>query len=342
MSGAQRRADSGTGQQQPDDGGTDPGGGREERPPAPRDTPAEMSGTSDEAPDTSAEVPGTSAEVREGARRGRRRLLLATALFATLILPKVVSPPGSADSAAARPSPSASSVPAYPTPRPDDSATTAPSPSRLGPTPGSALPAPPRGTPGATGPAAGPGSDSDSLAADFRSIRAGQCLTVHGNGSGWSRPAPTEATRVECGDDRAFTRVTAVHTAGHGGDPETSCPAGNGRAAWTHGRTTLCVTRQFRTDQCLLAESDRGRLRAALMSAPACSSQPPSGGDSGSGEDGNGGNGGRSRYDRLLTITGVYDRPNPCREGDSGTHPRYWSWKVDGGSRTLCAADATE
>ncbi|RCG20483.1 hypothetical protein DTL70_19335 [Streptomyces diacarni] len=324
MSGAQRRADSGTGQQQPDDGGTDPGGGRAERPPAQRGT--------------SAGVPGASEEVREGARRGRRRLLLATALFATLILPKVVSPPGSADGAAARPSPSASSVPAYPTPRPDDSATTAPSPSRLGPTPGSALPTPP----GATGPEAGPGGDSDSPAADFRSVRAGQCLTVHGNGSGWSRPAPTEATRVPCGDDRAFTRVTAVHAAGHGGDTETSCPTGNGRAAWTHGGTTLCVTRQFRTDQCLLAESDHGRLRAALMSAPACSSQPPTGGDSGSGEDGGGGNGPPSRYDRLLTITGVYDRATPCREGDSGTHPRYWSWKVDGGSRTLCAADATE
>ncbi|WP_369209195.1 hypothetical protein [Streptomyces sp. PU-14G] len=261
MSGAQRRADGGTGRQP--DGTTGPRAGEEQPPPAPRDADA------------------GEQEAAASARRGRRRLLLATALFATLVLPKVVSPPGSADGAAARPSPSASSVPAYPTPRPDDGATSAPSPSRLGPTPGSALPTPPGRAPGATGPADGPGGASDSLAAAFRSVRAGQCLTVHGNGSGWSRPAPTEATRVPCGDDRALTRVTAVHGAGPGGDTETSCPTGNGRAAWTHGDTTLCVTRQFRTDQCLLAESDRGRLRAALMSAPACSSLPPSGGAGG-------------------------------------------------------------
>lgn len=277
------------------------------------------------------------------ARRGRQRLLLATALFATLVLPKVVTPPGEADGASARPSPSARSVPAYPTPRPGGSGPAPSSPPRSGLPPGSSLPTPPADAPrpGATD----PGMSDDALADAFHSVRAGQCLTVHGNGSGWSRPAPDKATRVPCGDDRAFTRVTAVRRtgpgeAGEGAGP--SCPTGNGRATWSHGETALCVTRQFRTGQCLLAESEGGRIRAALMSAPACSTRPPAKG-SGTAHPGRSNEADeKGRYDTLLTITGVRDRPAPCRETDDGVHSRYWTWKVDGGSRTLCTADATE
>ncbi|MFI8851387.1 hypothetical protein ACIGW3_14525 [Streptomyces sp. NPDC053499] len=267
------------------------------------------------------------------ARRGRRRLLIAGALFATLVLPRVTGTPGYVDASdraeAARPSQSGNVSPG-PSPRhPGDGSLPSPAPSRpgSGPGPGSALPSPPGGapTPGTPGPATGPGADSVTGA--FRSVRAGQCLTVHGNGSGWSRPAPTKATHVACGDDRAYTRVTAVRRTGADGGEGRACPTGNGRATWTHGDTTLCVTRQFRTGQCLLAEWSGGDMRAALMSAPACSKQAPSG---------------QGRYDRLLTITGVHDEPTPCRQGDDGGHSRYWSWKVDGGSRTLCTADATE
>ncbi|MGI5349121.1 hypothetical protein ACQEU8_13130 [Streptomyces sp. CA-250714] len=276
------------------------------------------------------ESPGSSSEdgPEARARRGRWRLLVAGALFATLILPKVVDTPGYAGGSdgaeAARPSPGAGGVSAQPTPRHRDGSSPSPAPSLPDPGPSGALPSPPTGTPtpGGSGPVTGPGSDS--LAGAFRSVRAGQCLTVHGNGSGWSRPAPTEATRVDCGDDRAYTRVTAVRRTSADGEPERACPTGNGRATWTHGDTTLCVTRQFRTGQCLLAESSGDGMRAALMSAPACSTERPSG---------------AGRYDRLLMITGVYDEPTPCREGDSGGHPRYWAWKVDGG-RTLCTADA--
>ncbi|MET9862408.1 hypothetical protein ABZY93_24475 [Streptomyces smyrnaeus] len=269
---------------------------------------------------------------QERARRGRRRLLVAAALFATLILPRVVSTPGYADGAeAARPSPGATGVPAHPRPGPEDGQgpTTPPAPTPSLPASGSdgALPDPPTGAPSPPGPRSGTGPESDSAARAFRSVRAGQCLTVHGNGSGWSRPAPTEATRVPCGNDRAYTRVTAVRRTGASGEPHRACPTGNGRATWTHGDTTLCITRQFRTDQCLLAESKGGEVRAALMSAPACSTEPPSG---------------TGRYDRLLKITGVHDEPTPCREGDSHGHSRYWTWRIDGGSRTLCTADATE
>ncbi len=263
----------------------------------------------------------------EAARRGRWRLAAAGALFATLVLPRVTDVPGYSDGAAAQPTPSssASSVPAYPSAGTGGTPSPTASPSLPGPAASRPLPSPPGEppSPGATGPAAG----AESLTGAFRSVEAGQCLTIHSNGTGWSRPAPTPATRVGCGDERAYVRVTAVRD-----DEGGTCPAGNGRAAWTHGGTSLCLTRQFRVDQCLLAESDGGQLRAALMSAPACSTQRPSG-----------------KYDRLLTITAVHDAGSsasaPCRDDDrsrDGEHARYWTWKVDGGSRTLCAADATE
>ncbi|MFI7244333.1 hypothetical protein [Streptomyces qinglanensis] len=265
-------------------------------------------------------------EAAERARRGRRRLLVAAALFATLILPRVVSPPGSADGTeAARPAPGSATASATPRPGAGSSSSPAPAPTSTGPAHEDA----PRPTgspaPGRPGPAAGPGSGDGEAA--FRSVHAGQCLTVHGNGSGWNRPAPTEATRIGCGDDRAFTRVTAVRRAPADGTSAPGCPTGNGRATWTHGATTLCLTRQFRTGQCLLAEADDGQVRAALMSAPACSAAPPSG---------------PGRYNRLLRVTGVRDDTAPCRENDPAAHSRYWRWRIDGGDRTLCTADATE
>lgn len=296
-------------------------------PPAPATGPASETAA---GPDTEhGDGPATRA------RRGRNRLLVATALFATLILPKVVDGPGHSDDLAAhQPSPGTGQASSSASPAPGSTPGSAPDPapsSAASPTPGtggSPETAPDGAHPPGAGPLNGPDTDADadSPASAFRSVRAGQCLTVHANGTGWSRPAPTEATRVPCGDDRAFTRVTAVHRAGPGGAGDTSCPVGNGRATWSMDDTTLCVTRQFRTGQCLLAESTGGEMRAALMSAPACSSRPPAG---------------QGRYDRLLTVTGVYDDDTTCREGDAGTHDRYWTWQVDGGSRTLCTADAT-
>ncbi|WP_069992926.1 hypothetical protein [Streptomyces qinglanensis] len=267
-------------------------------------------------------------EAAERARRGRRRLLVAGALFATLILPRVVSPPGSADGTETAPpgsGPGSTTASAGPHPGAGRSPSPAPAPGATGPGRSDAPHPPASPAPGGTGPAAGPGSGGDEAA--FRSVRAGQCLTVHGNGTGWNRPAPTEATRIGCGDDRAFTRVTAVRHAPADGAGDPACPTGNGRATWTHGTTTLCLTRQFRTGQCLLAEADDGRMRAALMSAPACSSVPPSG---------------QGRYDRLLRVTGVREDTAPCRENDPAAHSRYWRWRIDGGGRTLCTADATE
>ncbi|WP_344568547.1 hypothetical protein [Streptomyces axinellae] len=269
----------------------------------------------------------------ERARRGRWRLAVAGALFATLVLPRVADVPGYGG-AAADPAPggSASNVPPYPpagtggdTPAPSTPSLPSSAPSLADPSGGRPLVSPPGEppSPGATGSA----SDDSSLARAFRSVEAGQCLTVHSDGTTWSRPAPSAATRVGCGDDRAYVRVTSVRQ-----DAGGACPAGNGRAAWTHGGTSLCLTRQFRVDQCLLAESDGGQVRAALMSAPACSHQRPSG-----------------KYDRLLTVTAVHDADDPgagsCHDDDRskrGEHSRYWTWKVDGEARTLCAADATE
>ncbi|WP_030892342.1 LppU/SCO3897 family protein [Streptomyces sp. NRRL F-5053] len=277
----------------------------------------EASGPPDapDAPDV-AEVPDPDTP-EERARRGRWRLVVAGALFATLILPRVVSTAGQAGATDAGPSPAPSATGASARPGPSGSPTGLPGPSAsappTAPAPGSpgALPAPPAGAPGS----------ADSGAGAFRSVRAGQCLSVHDNGSGWSRPAPTAATRVDCGSEHAYVRVTAVR------EETGTCPAGNGRAEWRRGGTTLCLTRQFRTDQCLLAESDGSGVRAALMSAPACSQRAPA----------------QGRFDRLLTVTGLHDlpaSPRVCRE-DAGAdgHARYWTWEVDGGERLLCAAE---
>lgn len=257
---------------------------------------------------------------KERARRGRWRLVIAVALFATLILPKVISSATWTDPAAAQPSPTSSSpaseVPSYPTASPSGGPTAGPSlsSSPTTPPPTSGLPSPPT----RSGPSAGTGAGAGRGAADaaFRSVEAGQCLAVHSNGTGWSRPAPSAATRVECGSDRAYVRVTAVRDGG-------GCPSGNGRATWSGGGKELCLTRQFRTDQCLLAESGGGEVRAALMSAPACTSERPSG----------------SRFNRLLTITGVHEGDEHCRR-DARDRTPYWTWKVDGGARVVCATEA--
>ncbi|MDJ1134617.1 LppU/SCO3897 family protein [Streptomyces iconiensis] len=285
----------------------------------------EVGGTSGSGAAGGASGPGGRAEgegldpdsPKERARRGRWRLVVAGALFATLILPKVISSADYTDPAAAQPSPSgsyATGVPSYPTTSPSGGPSGGPtlpsSPTSPLPT-SSELPSPP------SEPAPGAGATGDPKGAAFRSVEAGQCLTVHSNGRSWSRPAPSAATRVDCGSDRAYVRVTAVRETGG------TCPSGNGRATWSGGGKDLCLTRQFRTDQCLLAETASGEVRAALMSAPACSTKRPSG-----------------RYDRLLTITGVHDDDTPCRR-DSGDRTPYWTWKVDGGERVLCATEAT-
>lgn len=264
----------------------------------------------------------------ERARRGRWRLAVAGALFATLILPKVISSASYTDPALAQPSPSssASEVPSYPSASPS-SPSGAPSdlglngPSSVPSTPGSVLPSPP-----ATA-EADEGRVADAEAAAFRSVRSGQCLTVHGTGSGWSRTAPTAEVRVACGNDRAYVRVTAIRAS------RADCPDGNGRDVWAHSsgsRTTaLCLTREYRVNQCLLAESSGGEMRASLMSSVDCDLREPT-----------------KPYNRVLGVTSVHGRTaggtpgDLCAEsGDDDT--RYWTWQVDGGKHTLCAADRT-
>ncbi|MFG3252624.1 hypothetical protein [Streptomyces sp. NPDC048172] len=285
------------------------------------------------------EEPGDQAEFdgpEERARRGRWRLVVAGALFATLILPKVISSASYTDPALAQPSPSgsASTVPAYPSSGPTRGPTVSPSLPSLPTTApssspssdsGSGMPSPPTNaapSPTRTGGASG----EDSAAAAFRGVRAGQCLTVHSTGKGWSREAPTKGARVGCGSERAYVRVTAVR------DDRASCPDGNGRGAWASsdrggGRTVaLCLTRQFRVDECLLAEGGGGEMRAALMSAPACGGKPS------------------KPYDRVLRITSIHAKDGGapkglCTRGD-GDRERYWTWRVDGGRYTLCAREA--
>ncbi|WP_344527524.1 LppU/SCO3897 family protein [Streptomyces albiaxialis] len=279
---------------------------------------------------------GDPDDPEERARRGRWRLLVAGALFATLILPKVVSSASYTDPALAQPSPSgsASTVPAYPSSGPTSGPTVSPSfpslpttsPSSTSsdafPEPGSGPSSPP--TSGAPSPTRAGGASGDPAADAFRAVRAGHCLTVHSTGKGWSRAAPTKGARVGCGSDRAYVRVTSVR------DDPGSCPDGNGRDAWSHtakGRTVaLCLTRQYRVDECLLADGGGGEMRAALMSAPACGGEPS------------------KPYDRVLRISSIHAKDagsskGLCARGDKDRE-RYWTWRVDGGRYTLCAREA--
>ena len=306
------------------------------------DEPSERAGQEEQtAPDDPFEADGPE----ERARRGRWRLIAAGALFATLILPKVVSSASYTDPALAQPAPSgsASTVPAYPSASPSGGLPSGmPSASPGLPSASPSLPSLPTTSPSSPDSGAGPTAPptdagrptspvgGDAVAPAFRAVRAGQCFAVHSTDKGWSRTAPTKGARVGCGDERAYVRVTSVRAS------RASCPDGNGRGAWAHtagGRTVaLCLTRQYRVDECLLADGGGGEMRAALMSAPACDGEP-----SGS-------------YDRILRITSIHakdgagDRAGAsakglCARGDKD-RARYWTWRVDGGRYTLCARAA--
>lgn len=292
------------------------------------------------------------------ARRGRWRLVVAVALFATLILPRVLS---SADDTAG--------VPAGPraAPSPMESGagtvTGTPVPSG-GPVPSSA----PRtdGAAGASPPARGaspsagetsagessggnPSAEGPSVAGPvahaFRSVRAGQCLSVHRDardGDGWSAASPSAAARTGCAEPDAYVRVTAVRA------DAADCPRGPDRDHWSHhsarGAVALCLTRQLRTGDCLLASTQDQRVRADLMSAPDCGTRRLP-----------------RPYDRVLTVTGVHPGvPDPAPaglcardEGQRGDGKRehggrehgqrgandqrtYWTWRVASGHTVVC------
>ncbi|MGW7518408.1 LppU/SCO3897 family protein [Streptomyces sp. NPDC054796] len=280
---------------------------------------------------------------RDRARRGRWWLVIAAALFATVILPKMVGPEShSAPSpAASAPGPSPftgapSTLPQAPVSPSTGTGTVA----GTGTGDPSGAPDPYPGTPADGGASAG---SEPATAAAFRAVKAGQCLSVHRVGREWSAAAPSAALTVDCSAERAYVRVSDVRSR------TADCPDGDGRAHWSHtsdGRTTaLCLTRQFHKGDCLLALSDEaddagtdsagsgsgpgadaGSVRADLMSAPDCATgQPP------------------SPYDRLLTVTGIHrDAPEPVPQGLCARRVsddrQYWTWEVGGGT-VVCAAE---
>lgn len=231
------------------------------------------------------------------ARRGKWRLVVAVVLFATVVLPKLVGPESYTGSAPALSGPSASA------------------------TPSAAAGASPLASPRPSS------TDGDP----FRTVRPGQCLSVHrdpSDGRGWSAAAPTAAVRVRCDAADARVRVSAVRS-----NPA-DCPGGGGTGHWSApapSSRSLCLTRQFRQDDCLFAapEDSADGVRADLMSAPECDTRSFP-----------------EPYDRVLAVTGVLPdvaRPAPpglcMRQPHDGTS--YAQWRVgDGGEAVVCAAEA--
>lgn len=230
------------------------------------------------------------------ARRGKWRLVVAAVLFATVVLPKLVGPESYTGSAPALSGPSVSATP---------SASAEASP-------------PGRPRPSSTG------------GEPFHAVRAGQCLSVHrhsSDGRGWSAEAPTASVRVRCDAADARVRVSSVKSA------PADCPAGDGNDHWSApapSSRTLCLTRQFRQDECLFAAPDDSAdgVRADLMSAPDCDTRSFP-----------------EPYDRVLAVTGVLPevaRPAPpglcMRQPHDGTV--YAKWRVgDGGEAVVCATE---
>lgn len=261
---------------------------------------------------------------RERARRGRRRLLLAAALFATLVLPKVVSTAGTVDGSAPPPASSPDVHTAAPSPADPGEPDARPSVPLSPPGPHSPTASEPASGPPGSGPPRSPRSTAlpPGTDAGFEGVGAGDCLNVRAEAADWAESSPRRA-KVRCSAEDARIRVAEVRERGE-------CPEGDGLAEWVApgGRgPAFCLERRFRAGDCLLASDGGESLRAALMSAPACGSRPA--GD----------------FDRLLRVVGVHGDPPAripqgfCAEGP-GDDRQYWTWRVARGEKVICTVDA--
>ncbi|MFA1538475.1 serine/threonine-protein kinase [Actinomadura monticuli] len=149
----------------------------------------------------------------------------------------------------------------------------------------------------------------------FEKISAGDCLDAHHDESGdWNRSRPRA---VACGRSDAYLKVykVAVDTAGcRNGSPGDL----DGELWWSHGEEgneiVLCVRRQFRPGECLLAtegaeENTVAVSNSDLMTVWPCGEAAPGG------------------YDFVLRVTAFTG--GACPSGG-----RRVSWDL--GSRTLC------
>ncbi|NLU66633.1 hypothetical protein [Streptomyces sp. HNM0574] len=277
-----------------------------------------------------AELRGELADTpADRARRGRWWLIIAAVLFATVVLPRIVGPESHSTAAPATPRPSASEG---------------------SPSPGTRS--------GSPAPTAGSAAPEPSATGRGRAVRAGDCLSAHHSdeGTGWNTRAPAATTRVPCNAADARVRVTAVR------EKPGDCPTGRGRDAWRAAGTSgaaLCLTRQFRQDDCLLAApagAERGEAEADRARRPGADS----GTGSGTGPDSGSGSGGvradlmsapdcglralPQPYDRVLTVTGIHqDAPRTlpsgfCADGRDGGRGR--AWRVGAGDTVVCTTTA--
>ena len=164
-----------------------------------------------------------------------------------------------------------------------------------------------------------PDPPEDATGRAFDTVRAGDCLSVYDTGTGaWSASRPE---RVDCAADNAYVRVSAVEM------QAADCPQGAGQSFWGYARgvhtVALCLTRRFEVGTCLLADETQGsggegetEMQAGLLTVVDC-------------EDGEIPEG----YNRVLSITGVYDTPEElsgplCARGPQDD-TSYWYWFVE-------------
>ncbi|MFJ2739022.1 hypothetical protein ACIO3O_05090 [Streptomyces sp. NPDC087440] len=242
-------------------------------------------------------------------------LLVAVALFAALVVPRVLSKDGDD-----RPSQAAGVSLGVPKKSGEDAAKGAPDAAKGGgPVPGST------GGGEASGDGAGDGSeekeaDRAAIGEAFAAVRTGDCLALFDTGGGWNTRIPQ---KVGCGGDAGLTRVSAVRTGW------SACPAGDGLSYVVHrsdkGKRVLCLTRQYKAGYCVLAEKGTGAagatMRLGSMTAVDCKAKKLV-----------------KPYDTVLHITGVYG-PETGRTGCSRAlddKTFYWFWRVKGDETLLC------
>ncbi|MGH4033924.1 serine/threonine-protein kinase [Actinomycetota bacterium Odt1-20B] len=151
----------------------------------------------------------------------------------------------------------------------------------------------------------------------FEAVSAGDCLSTYDTGYGgdssydWSEDEPSTTSCSGSG-----TRVRVTGTTG-------GCPSGGGRATWSHGDVSLCLSGRYEHGSCLLARHEGNSLPSiAMLSSVNCTDRKVP-----------------AAYNEIVVVTNIYRastfNPSDCHHGSYDTNT-YWSTKVDGGETVLC------
>ncbi|GAA1355772.1 LppU/SCO3897 family protein [Streptomyces beijiangensis] len=194
------------------------------------------------------------------------------------------------------------------------------------------------GSTGSSDNANGSGSDStpsaeastpapDPTSDAFKAVKAGKCLPVWdtGYGSGtveWSSDTPPAPTS-DCDTGKALVFVTEVTSS------SSSCPTGTDKSSWSYQSassgesTTLCLTRIYHKNYCVLGKQTGDKISLGPMTAVNCTDKKVP-----------------IAYNQIMHITGVYKHSGAITAGicsrSGGDQTRYWVWKIRDGTAVLC------